>query len=86
MRVAAAVILLLALCGCESLPKPEGVNPAVVKVTSDSFCKIMEGLFPESNGKPTWDVRDTRATILNTRKIGVAVDSKCKPASPKPAS
>ena len=69
-----ALLCLHGLAGCES-GAPVPVQPVSIK--GREFCATMKAVLPDSAGKPTWDVADTRRTIDDARKVGAAVDRNC---------
>lgn len=74
-RTIICLLVAAILTGCaQDAPAPV----QTVTIKASDFCDIMRGTLPESAGKPTWDIGDTRRTIDDARKIGAAVDKRCK--------
>lgn len=75
MKILIYLVLLFILGGCAA-DQPVPVQP--VSIASRDFCSTMKAILPP-NGKPTWDVVDSRQSITDARKVGAAVDRNCKP-------
>ena len=68
------LVIAYSLTGCAGDP-PVPVQPVSIKARE--FCATMKAVLPDSSGKPTWDIADTRRTIDDARKVGAAVDRNC---------
>lgn len=79
MRAVACIIGCAIIGGCapaSSVP----VQP--VNIVASDFCRTMKGILPPS-GKPSWSIDDTAETRTDARKVGAAVDARCRPAAAK---
>lgn len=61
-----AAMSLAGLTACAGAPPKSEVN---LKVMGDTYCKIGE--------KWRWDVKDTRATIAQARRVNAKYDRVC---------
>tara|TARA_S200002703_G_scaffold31933_1_gene27912 strand:- start:223 stop:441 length:219 start_codon:yes stop_codon:yes gene_type:complete len=59
------ILSALVVAGCDTAPKPN-VN---VKIAGDSYCKIGE--------KWRWDIKDTKPTIAQARRVNAKYDRIC---------
>jgi hypothetical protein len=70
------VIVGLGLClaACESAPKQAPTSRVVIQ--GDSYCRLAE--------KWRWDVRDTKPTIQQARRVNAKYDRTCGRKKSKP--
>ena len=65
MRILVIAAMSVVFAGCAEGPKPE----VKVNVVGDSYCKIGE--------KWKWDVKDTKPTIAQARRVNAKYDRIC---------
>lgn len=65
MRLIVLMMVALVVAGCDTAPKPK----VKVKIVGDSYCKIGE--------KWKWDIKDTKPTIAQARRVNAKYDRIC---------